>query len=199
MSGPAVQRPAPAGPAEQDDAHLLAASRRGDDRAFAALVDRHSPTMRRIAKVYVTDDAAAERSVIHGWLRVLAGERPPARPPLRVLLADTLLSELRAEDAADSGPQRASDGARQPSAPAAPISTQTPPRRRAVQGALEALRPEERLVVTLRDVEGWTASDVCALLGVDDGTQRRLLRDARSRLCAALAAVLAATPGLAAM
>jgi RNA polymerase sigma-70 factor (ECF subfamily) len=41
-------------------------------------------------------------------------------------------------------------------------------------------------VITLRDVEGWSASEVCAALEVSEGNQRLLLHRARSRVRAAL-------------
>ena len=43
-----------------------------------------------------------------------------------------------------------------------------------------------RAVFTLRDIEGWDASDVCGLLGITAENQRVLLHRARSRIRAAL-------------
>ena len=39
-----------------------------------------------------------------------------------------------------------------------------------------------RQVIHLRDVEGWSASEVCDLLGISESTQRALLHQARSRV-----------------
>ena len=39
---------------------------------------------------------------------------------------------------------------------------------------------------TLRDIEGWSADEVCAMLQISDANQRVLLHRARSRVRAAL-------------
>jgi RNA polymerase sigma-70 factor (ECF subfamily) len=44
------------------------------------------------------------------------------------------------------------------------------------------LPPHQRVVVTLRDLDGWTATEVCEVLGITAVNQRVLLHRARSRL-----------------
>jgi hypothetical protein len=44
--------------------------------------------------------------------------------------------------------------------------------RAVVRSAIAALRPAYRTVITLRDLEGWTAQEVSDLLGVTDANQR---------------------------
>ena len=56
--------------------------------------------------------------------------------------------------------------------------------------ALEQLPPAQRTVVTLRDVEGWEAAEVCAALQISEANQRVLLHRARTRLRRALEDVL---------
>jgi RNA polymerase sigma-70 factor (ECF subfamily) len=55
-----------------------------------------------------------------------------------------------------------------------------------VQAAIELLPPTQRSVISLRDIEGWTSSEVCALLGITEANQRVLLHRARSRVRRAL-------------
>jgi RNA polymerase sigma-70 factor (ECF subfamily) len=56
----------------------------------------------------------------------------------------------------------------------------------AVAGAISELPEQQRRVVTLRDVEGWTSGEVCALLELSEANQRVLLHRGRSRVRAAL-------------
>jgi RNA polymerase sigma-70 factor (ECF subfamily) len=64
---------------------------------------------------------------------------------------------------------------------------------------IEQLPPAQRTVITLRDIEGWPADEVCDALDVSAGNQRVLLHRARSKVRAALEAYMcAAEPTLAA-
>jgi len=58
--------------------------------------------------------------------------------------------------------------------------------REQIIGAIEALPPAQRTVITLRDVQGWPANEVCEVLGVSEGNQRVLLHRARSKVRGAL-------------
>jgi RNA polymerase sigma-70 factor (ECF subfamily) len=51
---------------------------------------------------------------------------------------------------------------------------------RLVQRAIDGLPPTQRLVITMRDLEGWPAAEVCDALGVSAANQRVLLHRARS-------------------
>jgi RNA polymerase sigma-70 factor, ECF subfamily len=60
--------------------------------------------------------------------------------------------------------------------------------RRIVDEAIGGLPPVQRAVITLRDVVGMEAEEVCRTLGLSDGNQRVLLHRARSRVRRALEA-----------
>lgn len=57
---------------------------------------------------------------------------------------------------------------------------------RVIRSAIEALAPTQRTVITLRDIEGWTAADVCNALEITETNQRVLLHRARARVRAAI-------------
>lgn len=54
------------------------------------------------------------------------------------------------------------------------------------KAAIAGLPPAQREVITLRDVDGWTAEEVCQALAVTPGNQRVLLHRARSKVRRAL-------------
>jgi RNA polymerase sigma-70 factor (ECF subfamily) len=58
--------------------------------------------------------------------------------------------------------------------------------RAVVDRAIRALPDAQREVITLRDLEGWTAGETCELLGINAVNQRVLLHRARGRVRAAL-------------
>ena len=58
--------------------------------------------------------------------------------------------------------------------------------------ALERLAPAQRVVLTLRDLVGLDADDVCSLLEMSDGNQRVLLHRARARVRTELAPLVEA-------
>jgi len=55
-----------------------------------------------------------------------------------------------------------------------------------VEGVIAGLPPAQREAITLRDVEGWSAEEVCNVLGISETNQRVLLHRARSRVRGAL-------------
>ena len=55
-----------------------------------------------------------------------------------------------------------------------------------VRSFLPELPEAQRQVLALRDIEGVSAADVCALLEISDGNQRVLLHRARARVRALL-------------
>lgn len=58
--------------------------------------------------------------------------------------------------------------------------------REQIATAIDALPASQRVVISLRDVEGWTADEVCELLRITETNQRVLLHRARSSVRRAL-------------
>jgi RNA polymerase sigma-70 factor, ECF subfamily len=195
---------------------LVEALRRGDERAFMTLVDHHGPSMFRLARVYVRDRAVAEEVVQEAWLGVLRGiDRFEGRSSLRTWLLRIVanLARTRAVREARSvpfsalaGPENEAEG---PSVP--PERFRGPEERWAghwavppepwnrpedellsaetlalIAAAIDALPERQRRVITLRDVEGCSAAEVCNVLELSETNQRVLLHRARTRVRQAL-------------
>ena len=62
-----------------------------------------------------------------------------------------------------------------------------------IERAIEALPPTQRAVISLRDIEGWSAEEVCNALTLTETNQRVLLHRARSAVRAALEEYLGET------
>ena len=61
-----------------------------------------------------------------------------------------------------------------------------------VTEAISELTPQQREVITLRDVEGWSSAEVCDALDLSEVNQRVLLHRARGKVRAALDSYLGA-------
>src|SRR6266508_1938493 len=203
-------------PALDDDAALVAAVRSGDESAFAALVDAYSPSLLRVAMTHVPSRAVAEEVVQETWIGVIRGiHRFEGRAPLNSwiigILRNTAITRGERErrtvpfsslipDGADEGPlldpERflPSDDSRYPGHWATgPTPWPVPEEgllagetRQVIESAIRQLPPNQRAVISLRDVEGWPSREVCEALEVSEGNQRVLLHRARTRVRAAL-------------
>lgn len=80
MNAPALTSPG----LSLDDARLLAALRRGDETAFASLLETYQSSLVRVAMIHVRNRAVAEEVVQETWLGVIRGlERFEGRSSLR--------------------------------------------------------------------------------------------------------------------
>jgi RNA polymerase sigma-70 factor (ECF subfamily) len=197
-----------------DDVQLVAALKAGDEDAFRAIVREWHPSMLRVAQIFVPSRAVAEEVVQETWVRVLGAlDRFEGRSSLRTwvfrILANT--AKTRAQREGRTLPFSAlQDPARTPEAAVdadrflpedherRPGHWASPPRelpeerllaaetRTVVAKAIEALPPTQRAVISLRDLEGWSADEVCNALDLTEVNQRVLLHRARARVRHAL-------------
>jgi RNA polymerase sigma-70 factor, ECF subfamily len=80
----------------RDDRALVEALRRGDERAFAEIVDEHSSSLLRVAMIYVGSRAVAEEVVQETWLGVLGGiDRFEGRSSFKTWLFKILTNTAR--------------------------------------------------------------------------------------------------------
>ena len=195
-------------PPPDEDAPLLDALRVGDERAFEALVDRYGPSLLRLAQLYVSSRSVAEEVVQETWLAVVTGiERFEGRSSLKTWLFRILTNKAKTRGQREGRTlpfsSLASDGDEDQTAVAVERFARggawaTPPRgvpeerllagetRARVEQAISALPPNQRAVITLRDVEGLSAEEACNVLGISETNQRVLLHRARAKVRTAL-------------
>jgi RNA polymerase sigma-70 factor (ECF subfamily) len=187
------------------------ALRRGDEEAFARLVALHHASLRRLARLYVSNAAIADEVVQDTWLGVIQGIWAfEGRSSLKTWIFRILVNRARtravregrsapftgplwtedgAEPESSAGDDRAAPGrwARPPdpgSSPERSLLTQELQGR--LRAAIDALPSNLRVVFWLRDVEGWSSEEVCNALAIQETNQRVLLHRARSKARAAL-------------
>jgi len=200
-----------AGAFDGNEPVLVAALRRREEAAFAAVVKRYHSLMLRVAYAQLNDVAASEDVVQETWLAVIKGiDSFEGRSSLRTWMFRILTHQATARLERDgrqipfSALASADAVAAEPSVePSRFFSRGHRPRpyfwvsdprewpedalltaeaRAVIAAAVRHLSDSQRVVITLRDLEGWAPSEVCEALGISDGNQRVLLHRARSRV-----------------
>ena len=193
-----------AGVGERRDDPDLAALRSGDEAAFRALIQLHHGPMLRLAMTYVRDPGVAEEVVQESWLTCLKSlERFEGRSTLKTWLYGIVMNIARSRRRRearilpfaslwrrdDSDSKRPTVDARRfggdgmwSSPPdswpeSRVLSGETLLR---VKAAIESLPMKQREVITLRDVAGLDANEVCGLLSISAENQRVRLHRARA-------------------
>jgi RNA polymerase sigma-70 factor, ECF subfamily len=199
---------------ERGDDALVDALRAGDEAAFASLLDRYYDTMLRVARTHVATRESAEDVVQETFLGVIEGiDRFEARSSLRTWMFRILnnIAKSRGEregrsrpfssfatevgaDEASVDPDRFIASGRWAGYWATPPVGHDVPEVRVLAAeagdrlvsAVKALPAAQRTVITLRDVKGLSAAEVCELLDISQSNQRVLLHRARSKTRATL-------------
>jgi RNA polymerase sigma-70 factor (ECF subfamily) len=191
------------------DAELVDRLRAGDEGAFRLVLDAWSPSMLRLARSFVSTPDSAEEVVQEAWLGVIQGiDRFEGRSALKTWVLRILVntaknrgvkesrtlpfSSLLPEDegpavdpsrfrpASDPYPGHWNPG-QKPQTWALPETEALHAEvRRVVAEALAALPDRHRVVVTLRDVEGYAPDEVCRMLNISPGNQRVILHRGRA-------------------
>ena len=197
-----------------DEANLIAGLRARDEEAFMLLVDRYSASLLRLAQTYVRDRAAAEEVVQETWLGVLRGiDRFEGRSSLKTWLFRILTNTAKTrgiresrsrpfsafggdDDGPTVDPDRFQDAeGRYPGHwRSFPASWDAVPEERligaetqdVIRRAVEGLPESQRIVISLRDIEGWTSEEVRNVLELSETNQRVLLHRARAKVRRAL-------------
>jgi RNA polymerase sigma-70 factor, ECF subfamily len=187
-------------PVMDSDAELVHRLRSGDEQAFTGLVGRYHQPMLQLAASFVPNRAVAEEVVQDTWLAVLRGlDGFEGRSSLKTWLFRILVNRARTTGTKEqrSVPVADPEPAVDPSRFDGGGGWADPPEHwiEAAEGRIEAgklahrvrawideLPARQREVVLLRDVEGMSSEEVCAVLSLTEGNQRVLLHRGRSKL-----------------
>lgn len=186
---------------------LLVRLRAGDEQAFRGLLADLGPAMLRVAGLYARDSQVAAEIVQETWVAVLRSlDAFEGRSTLRTWIFTILANCARrqAKTEARSAPFSSLDGrageeseldhffaanhprwascwttinTRWEALPEEALSTGEADA--AMIETLQVLPPNQSLVITLRDIEGWSSQEVSTLLRITPGNQRVLLHRAR--------------------
>ena len=198
--------------AADEERELLSRLRAGDERAFAALVDRCHGTMLAVAQAHVRTRASAEEVVQEAWLGVIRGlDRFEGRSSLRTWILRIVVNTAKTRGVREA--RSLPFASLEPDDPAVPPDRFRGPEDQYTGGwkvfpanwqllpeetlhqramlelivaTITSLPPAQRAVIRMRDVEGCSSEEVCDALGVSEGNQRVLLHRARSRVRSAL-------------
>jgi RNA polymerase sigma-70 factor (ECF subfamily) len=206
-------------PAGTDEA-IVAGLRSGDEAVFGHLLNDWSRSMLHLARSFVATQASAEEVVQDTWLAVIQGiddfeGRCTVRTWVYRILVNTAKkrgvresrtvpwSSMLAEDDAVPTVEPSRFRGTDDQYPGGWVSFPAPwtttegevlagEVRTRLRDALDTLPERQRAVVTLRDVVGHTATEVCEMLGISEGNQRVLLHRGRAATRARIAPYLEA-------
>jgi len=178
-----------------DDADLVRKAQQGDILAFEQLVFRHDRKVLSIASRYVTSADDAKDIYQEVFLRVYRGLKRfrfksefstwvhritvnvclTHRSRSRRTLPTLFLNDRNDEDADAHGEIRDSAGGPEHQAVRADISSR-------IEKALESLSPKQKLVFTLRHLEGYRLHEIALMMNCVEGTVKRYLFTATRRM-----------------
>jgi RNA polymerase sigma-70 factor (ECF subfamily) len=199
-----------------DDQSLVERAQAGDEDAYAILVRRYSPAMMRLARMYVPTTALAEDVVQETWVAVLRGiERFEGRSSFKTWLFRILVNRAKTRGvrehrsipfaslgAGGEGGEEGDDGptvdperfGRDGAWTSAPRNWEDDPEqaldskeaRRIVLEAIDTLPERQKVVITMRDLDGLSSEEVRNALDLSETNQRVLLHRARAKVRTAL-------------
>ena len=195
-SNPRSQRPRSAPPEPPD---LVPCLLDGDEALFTSLVERWHSGLLRVAQAITANASTAGEVVEETWASVLRSlDTFEGHSSLRTWVHRVCVREALARTPQDDrspvpthpvvDPARFDEHGHWREPPrrwAAETPGTLPPRREVmdcVRRTVAALPVRQRAVITLRDVQGFSAEDACEILGLSNAHQRVLLHRARGRI-----------------
>lgn len=201
-----------------NEQELVARLRDHDDAAFKEIVDRYGDSMRRVARAFVKSDDVADEVVQETWLHVYNGiGRFEGRSSLKTWLFTILRNRARTRGVREDRTRPFSSlGSGGEDGEERQVGVDqfepednwvTPPTFeqlsspadnslrtelfQEVETGLAKLPENQKMVVTLRDLLGWSSSDVQDYMEISEANQRVLLHRGRARLRKELAGYMA--------
>jgi RNA polymerase sigma-70 factor, ECF subfamily len=192
------------------DSELVTRLRDRDETAFVLMVGAWSGTLLRLARHFVSTNDSAAEVVQDTWLAVIHGlEQFEGRSSLKTWISRILVNTAKRRGIReartipwsslptpqDTGPtvdpsQFQGSGSEDPGhwrifpapwpVPSPEQAAMTNEIREVVELALAQLPERQRIVITLRDVEGYQTDEVCSILDISAANQRVLLHRARA-------------------
>lgn len=198
-----------------DDRELVCALQRGDEAAFRRVVTMYHAGLVRTARCYVRTQALAEEVAQDTWVAVIRGiDRFGSRSTFKTWLFHIAVNQARtrALKEARSVPLPVGDDDDEgPSVPASRFLARDHPRwpghwcaeptdwgvlpeqvvdsgatRQLIDATIATMPALQRQVITMRDIDGLSADEVCEILDISAANQRVLLHRARSKVRARL-------------
>lgn len=183
-----------------DEAQLVDRARRGDEEAYAELVQRHAELAFRTAYLVTGSAADAEDAAQEAFIaahRALPRFRPgaPLRPWLLRIVANTARNRRRAAGRrAELAPRLAESLRLVDAAPSPERQAEAAEERAALLRAVTSLQTPDRDVIACRYFLDLSVAETAAVLGCAEGTVKSRLSRALERLRRALAPGAEAVP-----
>lgn len=199
-----------------DEASLLNSLRAGDEVVFTSLVEEYHPSLVRLARLYVRDEAIADELAQETWLAVLKGLSGfEGRSSLKTWIFTILTNKAKTrgqrerrsfafsdfENTDSDSPTVDPDRFRPPSEGIweghwveGPTHWKEIPEdsvlysetMNIIRQSIDSLPDNQRIVMTLRDMHELSSEEVCNVLGISETNQRVLLHRARAKVRQAL-------------
>jgi RNA polymerase sigma-70 factor (ECF subfamily) len=179
-------------PTPDQDERLIFAAARGDLEAFNQLVARHERTVlnlcwRMLGSLPEAEDASQD-AFIKAWTNATSFKGGAVRPWLLRIATNTCYDVLRSKGRKPTGSLDALEFESEPdwstqSAPVDPVRfAETGDLSRLLEAALAQIPDEQRLVVTLCDIQGLQLNEAAEVMEISLGTVKSRLFRGRAKL-----------------
>jgi RNA polymerase sigma-70 factor (ECF subfamily) len=192
-----------------DEQQLIERLKARDESAFVELVERYYGYLLPLADFYVSDKAVAEEVVQDAWLAVLKGiDRFEGRASFKTWISQIVMNLARTRGVRERRMVSFSEFTDDENPAVDPSQFQiatadypdhwsvalrpwnaspesqllTSETMAVLYDAVDLLPEAQRLVLTLRDINGYTPEEVCNILSITETNQRVLLHRARSKV-----------------